>query len=59
MKRNIFKRIDHETACWDLDAGCRHIIFNNKRTRQLRKEMRKHARKRINKWMMEVNQYGN
>lgn len=55
MKRNIFKRIDRETACWDLDAGCRHIIFNNKRTRKLRREMRKHARKRINKWMMEVN----
>lgn len=55
MKRNIFKLIDHATACWDLDAGCRHIIINNKQTRRLRKEMHKHARKRINKWMMEVN----
>lgn len=55
MKRSIFKRIDRETACWDLDAGCRHIIISNKRTRKLRREMRKHARKRINKWMKENN----
>lgn len=52
MKRGIYKLIDHETTCWDLNAGCRHIIINNKQTRQLRKEMRKHARKRINNWFM-------
>lgn len=52
MKRSIFKRIDRETACMDLDAGCRHIIISNKRTRKLRREMRKHARKRINRFML-------
>lgn len=55
MKRGMYKLIDRETTYWDLDAGCRHIIFNNKRTRKLRREMRKHARKRINNWMMEIN----
>lgn len=55
MKRNIFKLIDHETACWDLDAGCRRFVPNTKYIRKLRREMRKHARKRINKWIMEDN----
>ena len=52
MKHSLFKRIDHETSCWDLDAGCRRYIFNTKSTRKLCREMRKHARKRINKWML-------
>lgn len=49
MKKSLYKRIDHETSCWDLDAGCRHYVSNNKRTRKLRAEMRKHARKRIDR----------
>lgn len=52
MKKSLYKLIDHETSCWDLDAGCRHIIFNTKRTRALRTEMRKHARKRINRFFL-------
>lgn len=51
MKHSLFKRIDKETTCWDLDAGCRRYISNNKRTRAFRKEMRKHARKRIDRTM--------
>lgn len=52
MKKSLFKRIDRETTCWDLDAGCRRYISNNKRTRALRKEMRKHSRKRINNFII-------
>ena len=52
MKKNLYKRIDHETSCWDFDAGCRHIIANNKRTRKFRREMRKHARKCINRFLL-------
>lgn len=52
MKHSLFKRIDKETTCWDLDAGCRRYISNNKRTRAFRKEMRRHARKRINNFII-------
>ena len=50
MKKSLFKRIDRETSCWDMDAGCRRYISNNANQRKFRKEMRKHARKRINRW---------
>jgi len=53
MKRGEFKRLDRETSCWDLDAGCRQFVSNNKSTRKLRKEMRKHARKRIDRKVRE------
>lgn len=52
MKNSLYKRIDRETSCWDLDARCRRWVSNNKRTRALRAEMRKHARKRINRFML-------
>lgn len=52
MKNSMYKRIDRETACWDLDARCRRLISNNKRIRAFRAEMRKHARKRINRFML-------
>jgi len=52
MKNSLYKRIDRETSCWDLDAHCRRWVSNNKRTRALRAEMRKHARKRINRFML-------
>lgn len=52
MKKSLFKRIDRETSAWDLDAHCRRYISNSKQTRALRREMRKHARKRINRWVM-------
>lgn len=52
MKPSLFKRIDRETSCWDLDAGCRRFVSNNKSTRKLRREMRKHARKRINRFLL-------
>ena len=50
MKKSLFKRIDRETSCWDMDAGCRRYVSNNAATRKFRKEMRKHARKRIDRW---------
>lgn len=52
MKKSLYKRIDRETSCWDLDANSRRWVGNNKRTRQLRREMRKHARKRIDRTLM-------
>lgn len=52
MKKMLYKRIDRETTAWDLDAGSRRWVFNNKRTRKLRREMRKHARKRIDRFML-------
>lgn len=52
MKHGLFKRIDRETSAWDLDAGCRRYISNSKSNRALRKELRKHARKRINLFAM-------
>ena len=53
MKRGEFKRLDRETSCWDLDAGCRRFVSNNKSTLKFRKEMRKHARKRIDRKVRE------
>ena len=52
MKKSIFKRIDRETFAWDLDARSRRWVGNPDYIRKLRKEMRKHARKRINRWMI-------
>lgn len=48
--RAIYKRIDTETAAWDLDAGCRHFTPNTKARRKLRKRLRRIARKSINKF---------
>lgn len=52
MKKSLFKRVDHETSCWGLDASYRRYNFNNSYTRRFRKEMRRHARKRINNWFL-------
>jgi hypothetical protein len=46
----LFKRIDRETMAWGLDAGCRHYISNNKNQRNLRRKLRRMARKKINKF---------
>ena len=48
--KSIFKRIDRETAAWDLDAGCRRIIINNKSQRNLRRRLRRMARKKLNRF---------
>jgi hypothetical protein len=53
MKKSLYKRIDRETSCWGLDAGCRRYVSNNATTRKFRKEMRKHARKRIDRKVRE------
>lgn len=47
----LYKRIDRETMAWDLNAGCRRFISNNKNQRKLRKELRRKARKAINRFM--------
>lgn len=48
--RALYKRIDRETMAWDLNAGCRHFITNNKQQRELRRKLRRMARKKINKF---------
>lgn len=47
--RALYKRIDTETTAWDLNAGCRNIVSNNKSHRALRRKLRKMARKKLNK----------
>lgn len=47
--RSEYKKIDTETAAWDLDAGCRNIIINNESNRKLRKRLRRMARKKIDR----------
>ena len=46
----LYRRIDNETAAWDLNAGCRRYITNNKNQRNLRRKLRKMARKKINRF---------
>lgn len=48
--RALYKRIDRETMAWDLDAGCRRFITNNKQQRELRRKLRRMARKKINRF---------
>lgn len=50
MKSNLYRRVEKNTAAWDLTAGCRKYIINSKSQRQLRKKLRKMARKKINKF---------
>ena len=45
----LYKRIDRETMAWDLNAGCRRFISNNKNQRKLRRKLRRMARKKINR----------
>ena len=47
--RSEYKKIDTETVAWDLNASCRSIISNNKSDRKLRKQLRRAARKRIDR----------
>ena len=46
----LFKCIDRETTAWDLNAGCRRYISNNKNQRDLRRKLRRMARKKINRF---------
>ena len=50
MKNNLYRRIERNTAAWDLTAGCRKYIINNKNQRKLRKELRRKARKAIDRF---------
>ena len=50
MKNNLYRRMERDTAAWDLTAGCRKYIINNKNQRKLRKELRRKARKAINRF---------
>lgn len=50
MKSNLYRRVEKNTAAWDLTTSCRKYIINNKSQRQLRKKLRKMARKKINKF---------
>lgn len=46
--RSLYKRYDKNTTAWDLNAGCRSFITNNKTSRHLRKTLRKALRKKLN-----------
>lgn len=50
MKRSLYKKIDHETSAWDLDARSNKYVNNSTNSRRkLKQKLRKMARKRINK----------
>ena len=50
MKSNLYRRMEHNTAAWDLTASCRQFVFNNKNRRKLRRELRRKSRKAINRF---------
>lgn len=50
MKNNLYRRMEHNTAAWDLTAGCRKYIINGKNQRKLRRELRRKSRKAINRF---------
>lgn len=52
--RNFYKKLDTETAAWDLDAGCRHIVINNKSHRALRRKLRKMSRKKLDRFYKDL-----
>jgi hypothetical protein len=50
MKRSLYKKIDHETSAWDLDArSSRYVNNSTDARRKLKKKLHRMARKRINK----------
>lgn len=51
MKNNLYRHIERNTAAWDLTASCRKYIINNENQRKLRKELRRKARKAINRFV--------
>jgi len=50
MKNNLYRRMERNTAAWDLTADCRKYIYNNKNQRKLRRELRRKSRKAINRF---------
>lgn len=50
MKSNFYRRMEHDTAAWDLTVGCRKYIINDKNQRKLRRELRRKSRKAINRF---------
>lgn len=52
MKNNLYRRMEHNTAAWDLTSSCRQYVFNNKNRRKLRRELRRKSRKAINRFML-------
>ena len=50
MKCNLYRRMERDTDAWDLTAGCRKYIINNKNQRKLRRELRRKSRKAINRF---------
>lgn len=51
MKNNLYRRMEKNTTAWDLTASCRKYLINNENQRKLRKELRRKARKAINRFM--------
>ena len=57
MRRNEYKKIDHETSDWDLDAGSRKWVdHGTPGRRRLRDRLKRIARKRLNREMLERNE---
>ena len=52
MKSNLYRRMEKNTAAWDLTPSCRQYVFNNKNRRKLRRELRRKSRKAINRFIM-------
>ena len=48
MIRGIYKKIDRETAAWDLDYGGRRYVSMSDSRRKLKRRLRRMARKKIN-----------
>ena len=57
MRRNEYKKIDHETSAWDLDAGCRKWVDQGTPgRRRLRTRLKREARKKLNREMLKRNE---
>ena len=51
MKKSLYKRMEKNTAAWDLTASCRQFVCNNKNRRKLRRELRRKSRKAIDRFI--------
>lgn len=49
MIKGYYKKVDTNTAAWDLDAGCRNLVSSTKFRRNLRKKLRRNLRKALDK----------
>jgi len=48
MMRGLYKKIDRETVAWSLDRGSRRYVSMGGNRRQLKRRLRRMARKKVN-----------